>query len=239
VLRTVIAAGLALLAMSGDSPRDRHLDMSSWGARRLDARSRPSTSAPDLASSSWWAASTGTSAREQQSSAASSGRTPRFRLWLLPNLNPDGYAGRHRQNGRGVDLNRNFPSQWRPSGRPWDAEYSGPRPASEPETRIAMRLILRVRPRVTIWDHQHEDLVRAWGGSIALARRYARLVGLPFRRLPWPGALRPTGRTTGNVRLRRRAAGGPARPLGSRSLCAGTVTTREVGCAPMNQRSCA
>ena len=107
-------------------------------------------------------------------------------LWVLPNLNPDGYASGHRQNGRGVDLNRNFPTGWRSIDRPWDVEYSGPRPSSEPETRIAMRLILRLRPRVTIWYHQHQDLVRAWDGSIPAASRYARLVGMTFRRLPWP-----------------------------------------------------
>jgi len=110
---------------------------------------------------------------------------PRFTLWLLPNLNPDGLRLGHRQNGRGVDLNRNFPWEWRGGGRRWDPEYPGPRAASEPETRIAMRLILRIRPRVTIWFHQPQAIVRAWGGSIPAARRYARLAGVPFRRLPW------------------------------------------------------
>lgn len=109
-------------------------------------------------------------------------------LWVIPDLNPDGRALGTRQNGRGVDLNHNFPSQWRPRGQPWDPEYAGPRPRSEPETRIAMALIARLQPRITIWFHQYdqlEPLVRAWGGSIPAARRYARLAGIPFRRLPW------------------------------------------------------
>jgi murein peptide amidase A len=127
-------------------------------------------------------------------------RVPRgLDLWILPDLNPDGYASGHRQNGHGVDLNRNFPSQWRAMGHPWDLEYPGPRPASEPETRIAMRLILRLRPRATIWYHQHQDLVRAWGPSIRVARTYARLVDLPFRRLPWPAG---TATNWQNHRLR-------------------------------------
>src|SRR6201999_3106198 len=72
-----------------------------------------------------------------------------------------------------------------------DLQYSGPRPFSEPETRIVRDLIERIRPRITIWFHQPADLVRAFGQSIPAARRYARLVGLPFRRLPWLAGTAP------------------------------------------------
>ena len=112
-------------------------------------------------------------------------------LWIVPNLNPDGFAGRHRQNGRGVDLNRNFGSEWIPIGRRWSPEHSGPRPWSEPETRLVRRLILRVRPTVTIWYHQPQGLVRAWGRSVPAARLYARLAGERFRALRWPNGTGP------------------------------------------------
>jgi murein peptide amidase A len=62
-------------------------------------------------------------------------------LWVIRNLNPDGFHARTRQNAHGVDLNRNFPYRWRHVGRPWDKEYSGPHPLSEPEDRIARRSI--------------------------------------------------------------------------------------------------
>jgi murein endopeptidase len=112
-------------------------------------------------------------------------------LWLVHNLNPDGFALGRRQNGRGVDLNRNFASEWRPIGRPWDLEYSGPRPFSEPESRLARRLILSLRPNVTIWFHQPQAVVRAWGQSVAVARRYAQLAGERYRSIRWPPGTAP------------------------------------------------
>jgi murein peptide amidase A len=113
---------------------------------------------------------------------------PASDVYFVPNLNPDGLALGTRLNGRGVDLNRNFPSDWRPIGRRGDPQHSGPRPFSEPETRIAARIVRTLEPEVTIWLHQHSaprPLVRAWGGSVPAAREFARLAKLPFRRLPW------------------------------------------------------
>lgn len=93
---------------------------------------------------------------------------PREDLWLLPDLNPDGYDARGRLNAHGVDLNRSFPN-----GR-------------EPETRLAVGLIRRLHPDVTIWFHQAEDRVRAWGWSRTVARRYAGLAGMRYASVAWP-----------------------------------------------------
>jgi hypothetical protein len=64
---------------------------------------------------------------------------------------------------------------------------SGARPLSEREARIAYALILRIRPRVTIWFHQHLDLVYASGGDRRVEKAFARVSGLPYRRLPQLG----------------------------------------------------
>lgn len=107
-------------------------------------------------------------------------------LWVVPTLNPDGVAAGSRGNARGVDLNRNFPIGWRPLG---GLEYSGRHPLSEPESRAARRLVLRLRPDVTIWFHQPFGLVDRPEGDPFAARRYASLAGLPLVRLRrYPGS---------------------------------------------------
>lgn len=119
---------------------------------------------------------------------------PAANVFVVANLDPDGSAAASRLNGRGVDLNRNFPSGWRSSGQPGSPEYSGPRPLSEPETRLAAHLVRKLRPRVTIWFHQiHRGgpFVRAWEQSAPAGRLFARLAGIPFRLMRWPAGTGP------------------------------------------------
>jgi len=105
-------------------------------------------------------------------------------LWLIPEANPDGAARDERVNAHGVDLNRNFPTGWRPG--PHDGYYPGPRALSEPESRALVAFIRRLRPALTVWFHQPQTVVRAWGRSRAAARRYARAVGMRYRSEIWP-----------------------------------------------------
>lgn len=109
-------------------------------------------------------------------------------LWLVEDLNPDGAAARRRQNASGVDLNRNFPFNWRAMGAPFDKNHAGQEPLSEPESQAAAELVRRIRPRVSVWYHQALRMVVRSSGDPALERRYSAASGLPRRRLgPYPG----------------------------------------------------
>lgn len=81
------------------------------------------------------------------------GLTPdRYFLKLIPQINPYGYDMDFRHNANGVDLNRNADFVWDPfvggedSWQPWDFDYKGPAPASEPEVRIAQEIVRQLHP---------------------------------------------------------------------------------------------
>lgn len=82
---------------------------------------------------------------------------------LIPCLNPDGYAKNQRVNGRGVDLNRNYPS------KNWGAEFEkdrynpGTEPGSEPETKGVVEIIQTYKPRIIIHCHSWEPCVVCTG----------------------------------------------------------------------------
>jgi len=114
------------------------------------------------------------------------GAPPGAEIVAVTSVNPDGCARGTRQNAHGVDLNRNFPSNWERIGRPGSVQYSGPYPLSEPESRYSVALIERLRPQITIWFHQQQGFVRAWGQSVQTARRFAQLALYPYRSVEWP-----------------------------------------------------
>jgi murein peptide amidase A len=159
-------------------------------------------------------------------------------LWLVGELNPDGTAAGTRQNADGVDLNRNFPYQWQSVSDP--TYYSGAHPLSEPESRAAVKLIREIRPAVTIWYHQHQDLVDMAGGDRGVARRYAQLAHLRATCLAFlPGTATGwenhtfRGTTSFVVEL-------PAGPVGSRALARHVTAVRamELGRRSGSAASC-
>lgn len=99
-------------------------------------------------------------------------------FWIVDAINPDGQHLDTRQNARGVDLNRNFPTRWVHYGKPHDTYYPGPHAVSEPETRAMMNLIGKLKPVVTIYYHQHLDVIDLSGGSEQIEKAYAHRVGM-------------------------------------------------------------
>ena len=82
---------------------------------------------------------------------------------VILSANPDGLARGTRGNARGVDLNRNFPTQdWSDNpvmnrytlDAPRDVVFSpGPSPGSEPETRALMALMGELKPEAVVALH--------------------------------------------------------------------------------------
>jgi murein peptide amidase A len=110
-------------------------------------------------------------------------------IWVLPTYNPDGLAAHSRKNAHGVDLNRNFPYDW----RDLDGNYeSGPRPGSEPETRAVMAWLREIRPERVLSFHQPLLGVDTDTKDAAFARRVARTLRLPSRTLDCGGVCHGT-----------------------------------------------
>ena len=101
-------------------------------------------------------------------------------VWVVPTMNPDGLARGTRTNARGVDLNRNWPMNWRRTSR--GITYSGPRAASEPETRAMLRFLRRVQPDAMASLHQPYGEVGFYVDKPRpFQRRLSRYLHLPLR----------------------------------------------------------
>jgi protein MpaA len=115
--------------------------------------------------------------------------------------NPDGMLRGTRGNGRGVDLNRNFPTaNWSPDpvfykSRANDARdialSPGAQAASEPETSALLSLLDRLQPRAVVSLHSALACVDDSGAS-HLGRQLADRCTLPFLTeigYPTPGSM--------------------------------------------------
>ncbi|WP_448552437.1 DUF2817 domain-containing protein [Thalassotalea montiporae] len=114
--------------------------------------------------------------------------------WLLiPCLNPDGYQRNKRTNGRGVDLNRNYPSKcWSPAFED-ERYFPGTAPASEPEISALVTLIEQTKPRLIVHFHSWQPSIVYTGESAkSAANMLAESSGYPLQPdigYPTPGSL--------------------------------------------------
>jgi protein MpaA len=107
------------------------------------------------------------------------------RILILPVANPDGKANQARQNGNGVDLNRNFPAP-----NHVESAESGRAGLSEPEALAIYRIIHEYRPDRIVSVHQPLGCVDYDGAGEDLANRMAAACGLPVKKLgARPGSL--------------------------------------------------
>ena len=110
-------------------------------------------------------------------------------LWVVPVYNPDGLAHHTRKNAHGVDLNRNFPYHW----VDLDGNYeSGPRAASEPETRAMMRFLRDIKPAYVLSFHQPLYAVDINVERPKFARKVANKLDLPTSDLDCGGVCHGT-----------------------------------------------
>jgi protein MpaA len=115
-------------------------------------------------------------------------------LYILRSLNPDGDARDHGYDGRvndhGVDLNRNFPTNW---AADWDRDgcwdytpvTGGTGPASEPETKALVAFLQSHRVEALISYHSAALGVFPGGepwekNSIEFAKALAEVTGYKF-----------------------------------------------------------
>ncbi|MCY4110488.1 MAG: M14 family metallopeptidase [Chloroflexi bacterium] len=102
-------------------------------------------------------------------------------LALIPDLNPDGAVAGTRENANGVDLNRNWDSNWQPDSYGPSGLVvggGGARPFSEPETRALARYLVD-RPFVAaIFYHSLGALVVAGHGDDGGSAELARVIAL-------------------------------------------------------------
>jgi murein peptide amidase A len=116
---------------------------------------------------------------------------------LIPCLNVDGYRNNTRVNGRGVDLNRNYPSKsWSPAFEK-ERYNPGPEPGSEAEVKGVVDLIQTYKPRLIIHCHSWKPMVVCAGEPGKRdAERLSRSSGyevVPEIGYPTPGSLSQFG----------------------------------------------
>lgn len=113
-------------------------------------------------------------------------------LTLIPVFNVDGVLEKSRLNGRGVDLNRNLPTNdWNPAA--FNAKYPpGPSPNSELENQALVKFLEANSPRLVISLHSWNPMLNINGRCKPEAELISKLTGYSIEEsigYPTPGCL--------------------------------------------------
>lgn len=115
-----------------------------------------------------------------------------LRLTLVPAVNIDGVLGRKRQNGHGVDLNRNLPTKDWTSEVASERYHPGPSAGSEPENQALMLHLERETPEFIVSLHSWKPLLNINGDCRKEAEAIHKLTGYTIEETigyPTPGCL--------------------------------------------------
>lgn len=115
-----------------------------------------------------------------------------LRLTLVPTFNMDGVINRSRLNGKGVDLNRNLPSNdWNPQA--FNERYPpGSHANSEPENQALTKFLADEKPSFILSLHSWKPLLNVNGECLEEAQAIHALTGYPIEPhigYPTPGCL--------------------------------------------------
>ena len=132
---------------------------------------------------------------------ASSGAPLGTNIWLMSDGNPDGSKLATRKNANEVDINRNFPIKWVAS-EPTARTYSGPSPASEPETLALMNAVETIKPtRVVVFHQPFEQIDCPPERPTTISDRLSQLTGYKSECIPGEKSGSPTNSYTGTFTI--------------------------------------
>ena len=97
------------------------------------------------------------------------------KLAFIPVLNPDGFYLNQRVNSKGVDINRNFPTNnWELTEK--NEFFGGVSPASEIETRFLINTIESLKPRLVLTLHAPFKVVNYDGDAKEISHKISNII---------------------------------------------------------------
>lgn len=115
-----------------------------------------------------------------------------LKLTIVPMFNVDGVLRSERKNVRGVDLNRNLPTNdWSPEVAT-ERYHPGPEPGSEPENKALVQFLEQEKPFFVLSLHSWKPVLNVNGACMEEAQAISAFTKYPIEEsigYPTPGCL--------------------------------------------------